>query len=212
MHRVSKFSWEGSCIAAILGLVALNLLFVVIFSSSISRMVQQIPNPNEKEKFISKYQEFRSKLAAVSPWELDETLFPRDPKEVSDIQVYRYITDTAPWFFAQVGRSTSAWLWQMVRVLFITLFLLLEGNMLARRAVAIFGPSEEVQAKAAAVLVDMAQQIRTYLVWRTIIKFGLAIVMGIIYQTFGLSQAWTWAILLAILNYIPYLGSMPSGL
>jgi AI-2 transport protein TqsA len=72
--------------------------------------------------------------------------------------------------------------------------------------VAIIGPSEEVQAKASVVLSEMADQVRTYLVWRTIINLGLAIVMGTIYQMFGLSQAWTWAILLAILNYIPYLG------
>jgi hypothetical protein len=33
--------------------------------------------------------------------------------------------------------------------------------------------------------------VRTYLVWRTIINFGLAIVMGTIYQLCGLSQAWS---------------------
>jgi len=52
----------------------------------------------------------------------------------------------------------------------------------------------------------MANQVRNYLVWRTIINLTLAVVMGSVYQVSGLSQAWTWAILLAILNYIPYLG------
>ena len=104
------------------------------------------------------------------------------------------------------------WTAEAVVVLFITFFVLLEGSMLARRAVAIFGPSEEVQAKATAVLLEMANQVRTYLVWRTIINIGLALVMGAIYQMAGLSQAWTWAILLAILNYVPYLGPLLAGI
>jgi len=94
----------------------------------------------------------------------------------------------------------------MIVILFITFFVLLEGKMLARRAVEIFGPSGEVQAKATDVLFEMAKQVRTYLVWRTLINLVLAIIMGLVYQSAGLSQAWTWAVLLAILNYIPYFG------
>ena len=57
----------------------------------------------------------------------------------------------------------------------------------------------------------MARQVRTYLVWRTIINFGLAVVVGLVYHLAGLHQAWTWAMLLAILNYIPYLGPIMAG-
>jgi AI-2 transport protein TqsA len=89
---------------------------------------------------------------------------------------------------------------------------LLEGRMLTRRVVEIFGPSPEVRAKAGEVLTEMAGSVRTYLVWRTIINFGLAIVVAVVYQFAGLRQAWTWAILLAILNYIPYLGPILAGI
>jgi predicted PurR-regulated permease PerM len=58
----------------------------------------------------------------------------------------------------------------------------------------------------------MARSVRTYLVWRTIINFGLAIVIALVYQAAGLKLAWTWAILLAILNYIPYLGPVLAGI
>ena len=77
---------------------------------------------------------------------------------------------------------------------------------------AIFGPSAEVQAKAGEVLTAMANQVRTYLVNRTLLNFALAIVMGTVYWSFGLSQWGTWAVLLAILNYIPYLGPIVAGL
>src|SRR5439155_20888447 len=103
------------------------------------------------------------------------------------------------------------WLWQWILILFILLFLLLEGRMLTRRAVEVSGPSKEIQARAGAILRDMARQVRTYVVWRTIINFGLAVVVGVVYQLAGLHEPWTWAMLLAILNYIPYLGPIVAG-
>src|SRR5439155_474986 len=68
------------------------------------------------------------------------------------------------------------------------------------------------KAKVRTVLADMARQVKTYLVWRTIINFGLAVVVGIVYQIAGLNQPWTWATLLAILNYVPYLGPLVAGI
>jgi predicted PurR-regulated permease PerM len=111
-----------------------------------------------------------------------------------------------------VAFYSADWVWQVVLVLFTTFFVLLEGRMLARRVVAVFGPSSEVQEKAKEVLLEMATQVRTYLVWRTIINLGLAVVLGVFFQVMGLKQAWTWAILLAILNYIPYFGPVLASI
>ena len=58
----------------------------------------------------------------------------------------------------------------------------------------------------------MAHQVRTYLVWRTIINIGVAIFLGLVYRWAGLAQPWTWAILSAILFYIPYLGPIIAGI
>ena len=104
---------------------------------------------------------------------------------------------------------TTSWTWELVVILFVAFFVLLEGQMLAPAA-AIFGPSPEVQAKVTEVLLQMAAQVRNYLVSRTAINVGLSIIMGSIYQILGLQQAWTWAILLLILNYIPYIGPILS--
>jgi predicted PurR-regulated permease PerM len=57
----------------------------------------------------------------------------------------------------------------------------------------------------------MAYQIRAYLVWRTIINFGMGAFLGIVYQVLGLKLAWTWALLTAVLWYIPYLGPIAAG-
>jgi predicted PurR-regulated permease PerM len=58
----------------------------------------------------------------------------------------------------------------------------------------------------------MARQVKTYLVWRTVINVWLGIVVGVVFLFARLSQPWTWAVLLAILNYVPYLGPLLAGI
>jgi len=116
---------------------------------------------------------------------------------------------TILWGITEFGYT---WLWKWVLIMFILLFLMMEGRMLIRRIVEIFGPSEEAQAKAIASLSDMTRQVRTYLVWRTIINFGLGLIVGIVYHALNLNHAWTWALLTAVLCYIPYLGPIVAGI
>ncbi|MGK4277408.1 AI-2E family transporter, partial [Escherichia coli] len=68
-----------------------------------------------------------------------------------------------------------------------------------------------MRSKVAETLTEMTRAVRTYLIWRTLINFVLAIVVGLVYHEMGLHQAWTWAMLTAILNYIPYLGPIVAG-
>jgi AI-2 transport protein TqsA len=201
LHRSFKIRWGVACITVIVGLVLANIIIVTVFSASVMRVVNQLSN---EQAVLDVYKQFRTKLQKFG--QFDEELLPENPTSVDQIGVLKIMRDSAPTMFLQATGYSTRWTAEAVVILFITFFLLLEGSMLARRAVAIIGPSEEVQTKASAVLLEMANQVRTYLVWRTIINMGLALVMGSIYQAAGLSQAWTWAILLAILNYVPYLG------
>ncbi len=165
------------------------------------------------EETIKKYKELRARLeilGGTAP--IDEKAFPKNLQSVRQVRLFQYIIDKAPSLLGQAGLYSANWAWQVILILFTTFFVLLEGKMLARRVVAIFGPSQEVQDNATNVLFEMAAQVRTYLVWRTIINFGLAILMGVVFQAFGLGQAWTWAILLAILNYIPYFGPVLASI
>ena len=96
--------------------------------------------------------------------------------------------------------------------MFILLFLLLEGRMLTRRVTEIFGPSPQVQSKVATALAKMALVLRTFLIWRTLINFGLGVVLGLTFEFLGLKQAWAWALLVGVLFYIPYLGPIVAGI
>ncbi|MSQ94992.1 MAG: AI-2E family transporter [Gemmataceae bacterium] len=209
LHQTLKIRWSLACITVVILLVVANLLITTVFAASVARVVNQL---SDEKKVKEAYNEFRTKLEKMSPGPLDEGLFPKNPESINQIGILQYIKDAVPYVVGQTAKYGSLWSWRLIVTLFITFFILLEGRMLARRAVAIFGPSDEVQAKATEVLIEMANQVRTYLVWRTIINLGLAIVMGVVYQMADLSQAWTWAILLAVLNYIPYFGPVLASI
>lgn len=214
MHRYLRVPWTLSCFAVISGLVIFNLLITLGFGLAITRMLQNIPDlryPWERERA---YDLVRGRLERVMT--LDEEYLP---KQAQDSKVFGYIEQTLEkgTYVAEVlwsiTKSSNSWLWQWVLVMFILLFLMLEGRMLGRRVAEIFGPSQEAQAKAVASLADIAKAVRTYLVWRTIVNFGLGLAIGAVYHwVFQLSQAWTWALLTAIACYVPYLGPIIAGI
>jgi predicted PurR-regulated permease PerM len=213
LHHGLRFRWGIACMVVIGGLVVLNLLISMGFALAITRIVQKLPNPNDIDAQAQVYTAFRNRLEQVSPVPLDNTYLPEDAQRSSLFQYIRqtlergYVTN-ALLSLAWYGNN---WFWQWVLIMFILLFLLLEGRMLTRRVVEIFGPSREAQAKVVETLTDMTYQVRTYLVWRTIVNFGLGMVVGIVYYALGLQQAWTWALLTAVLCYVPYLGPIAAG-
>src|SRR5579862_6350875 len=72
LHQTFKIRWGLACITVILGLVLANLLITAVFSATITRMVQRLPNPNDEKQFIEQYKVFRGKIEQVWPWPLDE--------------------------------------------------------------------------------------------------------------------------------------------
>jgi predicted PurR-regulated permease PerM len=203
LHDKVRFRWGIACITVVIALVLANVLVMAVFSASVMRLVNQLTDPDATLRL---YLDFRGKLQKYVPGELDDELLPPNPDTVDKIGVIKYLRESTPYLAGQATKYTSVWSAEAIVILFITFFVLLEGGMLARRAVAIFGPSEDIQGKARDVLIEMANQVRNYLYLRTFINVVLAIVMFSVYQIAGLTQALPWALLLAILNYIPYLG------
>jgi predicted PurR-regulated permease PerM len=208
-----SISWGTACVTMVLLLVALTLVVPLCIGLAIPKLIQEFPSDPQKQQ--DNYDKFRERIAAISPVLAEENF----PKNAEDSRVFRTIkTSLDPDkgiivnFLWEVARYGGSWIWQWVLIMFILLFLLLEGRMLSRRVVEIFGPSPQIQHRVVLALQDMAKQVRTYLVWRTIVNFGLAIILGCFYKwVIGLSQPWTWALVTAILCYIPYLGPIAAG-
>ena len=210
-----KIPWNVACVFLVAVLMTMALGVTLGFALAIPRMVQSLPSNDDQVQDV--YQRFRDRLQRISPVPLDNTYFPPDARESRLVENIRVALNPqqSPFVFNTlltfVGYGGN-WLVLWTIILFVLLFLLLEGRMLTRRVVEIFGPSERVQSKVADALKDMATQIRVYLVWRTIINFAMALFLGMIYQLLGLSQPWTWALVTAILWYVPYLGPIAAGL
>jgi predicted PurR-regulated permease PerM len=215
LHQRLHVRWTLACLTVISGLVLLNLLITLGFALAVPRLLQVVPGPrsaniDESQQLQNLYELLRTKLSTVLP--LDDSLFPEQAQDSGPFMyIVNTLRDSVPEVLKKILFYGSNWLWQGILILFILLFLLLEGRMLIRRFVEVFGPSPEAQAKAGQVLSDMAHQVRTYLVWRTIINFGMAVTVGIVFQWAKLSQPWTWAMLTAILFYIPYMGPIIAG-
>jgi AI-2 transport protein TqsA len=142
-----------------------------------------------------------------------ESVLPEDP---SDSKLYRYATETFQTenvnkLLLPLIKYLNSWVVQLVLIMFVLFFLLVEGRMLTQRVVEIFGPSPEVQSKVVEALAEMAKSIRAYLVWRTIVNFGLGLILALVFQAAGLRHAWTWGMLAAVLCYVPYAGTIVAS-
>lgn len=210
-----RVPWSIACSLAVGVLVVIVLGTTVAFSLAIPRFLQSLPNDPEKAQEF--YSRLRDKVARLSPSELDPMYFPEKAEESQLVKYVlnaldpnkpQFVVDTL-WNVLGVG---GAGLWQSILIMFTMFFVLLEGRMLSRRLAELFGPRPEVRERVGMALQDMGMQVRTFLVWRTIINFAMAIILGLIYHIIGLNQAWTWALITSVLLYIPYLGPIMAGI
>src|SRR5262249_1320714 len=147
LHRALKIRWSLACLTVIIGLLLFNVLLTFIFSVAVSRLTLGLPSYTDEEGFRILYRKLVTKAEAVSPVLIDEPIDPHDltnPKLANEDRVIQYLRDVTPRMMGELAKVTTNWLWQGIVIGFILLFLLLEGRMLARRVVAIFGPSPEV--------------------------------------------------------------------
>lgn len=209
----SKVGWNFACAFVVGVLVSLALGIAVAFSVAVPKLLQALPNTPEKTQKV--YAQFRERVQSLA-LPVDEQYLPPDAQDSALVQYIEgalnprqspFIVNT----LLSVASYTGTWVWESILIMFVLLFFLLEGRMLTRHVVEIFGPGPVVQAKVVETLTDMANQIRAYLVWRTIINFGMALFLGACYYAAGLSQPWTWALFTAILWYVPYLGPIVAG-
>jgi predicted PurR-regulated permease PerM len=213
LHEYYKLPWALACLLSVTVLVLFNVVLTLWFIFAVPKFIQDMA-PKDAARQTEIYQHFRRNLESISPVPLDVRYFPEDPL---DSEFFRVIQQTLSGPFVAealvkiVGYLTN-WIWQFVLIMFILLFLLMEGRMLTRRFTEIFGPSIEARNKVAETLAEMTHSVRVYLVWRTIVNIGIGVAVASIYNAMGLRQAWTWGLLTAVLCYIPYLGPIIAGL
>ncbi len=212
-HNKLRLPWLMSVLSMIILLIVLNLGIFIGLGSSIPRLLQDLPNPANEEEIEGAYRKMRQQIANIWPTSIDNVF----PPESKDSRLFVYIRKFFEGNFVLeellgVSRYGFSLLWESVLILFLLLFLLLEGEMLARFIREIFGSSASTQSLVTGAIEEIIEAVRAYLVWRTIVNCGLAMFLGVMYQHLGLRQPWTWALLTAILCYVPYIGTIIAGI
>jgi len=212
LHGRMRLSWAFACLVTVTLFVAVMAVVGGVLAVSVGRFVVDL-GAEAKQRHV--YLQVRNTVEQVSPWPLDERQFPRNP---DDSEVFHRIRSTfnperegfTNLVWSALGGGV-AFLWEGILIAFILLFLLIEGRMLTRRLACVFGPTLDDRGRAAVAIDEIADQLRAYLGWRTLINLLSALLLGVVYALLGLSQPWTWAILAFILGYVPYLGPLLAG-
>jgi predicted PurR-regulated permease PerM len=214
LHRRMRLPWFAACLAVILLLVVVNVGVFAGFAMAVPQIMQELPNPRDPDELKKVYSNARESFKSIAPLETVDRVLPPEPDN-SNVYNYtrqlldgRYITDQ----LISLSKIAGSWLIQSIIILFILLFLLLEGQFLADRIKDIFGPSTVTQGQVARALAGMAEAVRSYLVWRTLVNVALGLFLGLIYSLLGLKQPWTWALFTAVLCYVPYIGTIIAGI
>ena len=218
MHERMALPWFFACLTALLGLVVLHLVVIGAFAWAIPQTIKGLPQT--EAEWAVQYNKVQSNMSLMFPIRDDDPVLGRYDPTGSEAQhpkaiklVKKQLTEEN--LSAALGKIALIGLehlWQVILVLFITLFLLFEGQMLADKVKAIFGPSLESRGRVTVALAEMTEAIRTYLVWRTIVNLGLALVLGTVYWRLGLKHWYLWALLVAVLSYVPYVGTIAAGI
>jgi len=211
LHDKLYIPWFFSCLSTLLFVITLIVFVFGTFAIAIPRTIEGFPKTEDEWKV--KYRQVQRNLSVVIPYKVEEWL----PENPDDSNVFKRAKE----FFngpkiedaiVALVKAAGVYLWQTILITFITLFLLIEGQMLADKVRAIFGPSGETQRRVSVALAEMAEAIRTYLVWRTIVNLGLGIVLGVVYKAAGLQYWYLWALLIVFFSYVPYLGTIAAGI
>ncbi|HEY2786590.1 MAG TPA: AI-2E family transporter, partial [Fimbriiglobus sp.] len=200
MHERIKVPWFFSCLACVLLLVAFGLATFTGLAASIPQLIEDLKlSDSDRQKEL--YGKIRVMVIRISPFAIDDGALPVDAEKSGFFQQIKNtaegnrVTDA----LIETAKTGAGLFWQMVLILFIVLFMLLEGDMLARKIRAIFGPGGDAQRRVTGAIAEMGEAVRTYLVWRTIVNLCLAIVLGAVYKFAGLKQWYLWAVLTAVL-------------
>jgi predicted PurR-regulated permease PerM len=206
--------WSLACTAVVLVLFGGSLLIPVGLGVVVPRVLQNLSDRKRQQEF---YEDFRTKVGELGVT-LDEEKGPFPKLATNSVfasALEEAINPRGQFLVPVLWQATSLGLSALmywVLITFLLLFILIEGPMLGRRIGQLIGPGALIQAKATEALAEMSHQVRRYLVWRTIVNCGLALVLGAFYRLMGLSEPVAWALLVVVLGYIPYLGLIAAGI
>lgn len=112
-----------------------------------------------------------------------------------------------PGILSQVAGSAMSVVTTTVIVIILTLFLLASGNHFSEQIIKSFETFGD-KKRALRTVRDIESEISRYLLTITVINAALGIAVGIAMWALGMPTPILWGVLAAILNFLPYIGSL----
>ena len=97
---------------------------------------------------------------------------------------------------------------QVTVVVFLTYFLMVSGNTFRRKLIKLAGPSLSSKKITLQALDEITGQIQRYLQMQLATSALVGVLTGLALWALGLENAAVWAIVAAVLNLVPYVGSL----
>jgi predicted PurR-regulated permease PerM len=94
-------------------------------------------------------------------------------------------------------------------VLFLTYFLLASGDLFLQKLIRVL-PQFKDKKRAVSIAREIEAQVSTYILSTTAVNIGLGIVTAIAMMLLGLPNPMLWGLVVALLNYMPYVGAIAS--
>jgi predicted PurR-regulated permease PerM len=105
--------------------------------------------------------------------------------------------------------STSNFVATALATLVLLYLLLASGDLFLRKAITIL-PRLEDKVAAVDLSRELEQNISSYLLTVSLINLGLGVVVGVCMHWLEMPNPYLWGMMVAILNFVPYLGPLAS--
>ena len=179
----------AASIAAILGTITAGVLLVV---NNIGRVVQLVPEYEQSLlQMIQRGAEFLN-IETAPTW-----------RALRD-QVLEQISTQA--IIGSTVVSVTAIVATLVVVLLYVTFLLVEKRVFPEKLRKLSEDPDDV-SRVKQVLDNISTRVGQYLALKTLVSVVLGAISWVIMAAFGVEFAGFWAVLITVLNYVPYIGS-----
>jgi predicted PurR-regulated permease PerM len=123
--------------------------------------------------------------------------------ESSRFNIKDYLWSGTMGLLALIGQSTV--------VVFLTYFLMLSGDTFRRKLIKLAGPTLSKKKITLQALNEITVQIQRYLQVQLLTSALVGVLTGLAFWAIGLENAAVWGIGAAVLNLVPYIGSLATA-
>ncbi len=200
VDKLSKFRIPEPIGAAIVMLAMVGSLVLAIEILVIPAWDVLAELPDQVQNLLAEF------LRWVRSFRFGNLIAPRDTTDLTKQAAAQGLSMTGVLLQMAQGFIISA-----VSAMVLAYFLLSSGNLFLTKLVRVL-PIFRDKVRAVTVVRTVQRDVATYFASVSMINIGLGFGVTLLTWAFGLPMPWFWGVLVALLNFIPYIGAGTSAL